>query len=98
MKPKYILVSVLFMLFQACKPIDAHPVTPEGVPPTAQQWNKEVVAGWNLGNQLECNVQGIDGESVVLTNPSNAITAETAWGNPVVTKKVIKAVGKALCA
>ena len=80
------------MLFQACKPIDAHPVTPEGVPPTAQQWNKEVVAGWNLGNQLECNVQGIDGESVVLTNPSNAITAETAWGNPVVTKKVIKAV------
>lgn len=95
MKPKYILASVLLMLLQACTPAEAHAPDSEDVPPTAKQWNKEVVAGWNLGNQLECGVRGLDGESVILTNPSDAITAETAWGNPVVTKKVIKAVKEA---
>ena len=59
---------------------------------TAQQWNKEIKAGWNLGNQLECNPHGTDGESVAISNPTGSITAETAWGNPVVTKKTIKAV------
>ena len=23
--------------------------------PTAKQWNSEVTAGWNLGNQFECS-------------------------------------------
>ena len=59
---------------------------------TAQDWNKKVVAGWNLGNQFECSAPGQDGESMAIGNPDNADKAETAWGNPVVTKKMIKAV------
>ena len=60
--------------------------------PTAQQWNREVVAGWNLGNQFECSAPGQDGESMAIGNPEGSIKAETAWSNPVVTKKVIKAI------
>ena len=59
---------------------------------TARQWNAEVTAGWNLGNQFECSPQGVNGESVQICNPEGALNAETAWGNPVVTKRVIKAV------
>ena len=59
---------------------------------TAKQWNSEVVAGWNLGNQFECSPGGVNGESMQICNPEGAINAETAWGNPVVTKKTIKAV------
>lgn len=59
---------------------------------TAQQWNREVTAGWNLGNQFECSAPGMDGESMAIGNPDGAIKSETAWGNPVVTKKVIKAI------
>ena len=62
--------------------------------PTAQQWNKDVV-GWNLGNELECSAPGQDGESMQIGNPDGSIHAETAWGNPVVTKKMIQAVKKA---
>ena len=58
---------------------------------TAQQWNKDVV-GWNLGNQFECSAPGQDGETMAIGMPDNSLKAETAWGNPVVTKKVIKAV------
>lgn len=58
---------------------------------TAKQWNKDVV-GWNLGNQFECSAPGQDGESMAIGMPDNSIKAETAWGNPVVTKKVIKAI------
>ena len=25
---------------------------------TARQWNSEVTAGWNLGNQFECSAPG----------------------------------------
>ena len=53
--------------------------------PTAQQWNKDVV-GWNLGNEFECSAPGQDGESMQIGNPDGSIHAETAWGNPVVTK------------
>ncbi len=56
--------------------------------PTAQQWNKDVV-GWNLGNEFECSAPGQDGESMQIGNPDGSIHAETAWGNPVVTKKMI---------
>ena len=59
---------------------------------TAQEWNREVTAGWNLGNQFECPAPGQDGESMAIGNPDNADNAETAWGNPVVTKKMIKTV------
>lgn len=59
---------------------------------TAKQWNSEVIAGWNLGNQFECSAPGQDGESMAIGNPDKADKAETAWGNPVVTKKTIKAV------
>ena len=62
--------------------------------PTAQQWNKDVV-GWNLGNQFECSAPNQDGESMQIGNPDGSIHAETAWGNPVVTKKMIQAVKKA---
>ena len=60
-------------------------------PISAQEWNKDVI-GWNLGNQFECSAPGQDGESMEIGNPEGAIKAETAWGNPVVTKKLIKAV------
>ena len=59
--------------------------------PTAKEWNKGVV-GWNLGNQLECSAPGQDGESMLIGMPENSINAETAWGNPKVTKKTIKAI------
>lgn len=59
---------------------------------TARQWNSEVTAGWNLGNQFECSAPGQDGESMDIGEPDGADNAETAWGNPVVTKKTIKAV------
>ena len=59
--------------------------------PTAKEWNRGVV-GWNLGNQFECSAPGQDGESMLIGMPEGSIKAETAWGNPVVTKKTIKAV------
>lgn len=62
--------------------------------PTAKQWNEGVV-GWNLGNQFECSAPGQDGETMAIGMPENSLKAETAWGNPVVTKKVIKAVKEA---
>lgn len=61
---------------------------------TAKDWNKGVI-GWNLGNQFECTAPGQDGESQQIGNPENSINAETAWGNPVVTKKLIASVKKA---
>lgn len=60
--------------------------------PTARQWNAEVTAGWNLGNQFESSAPGQDGESIAIGDPDGADKAETAWGNPTVTKKTIKAV------
>ena len=59
--------------------------------PTAKEWNRGVV-GWNLGNELECSAPGQDGESLQIGNPEGSLKAETAWGNPVVSKRMIKAV------
>lgn len=64
-------------------------------PVTAIDWNKAVYAGWNLGNQLECSAPGQDGESMEIGNPDGSINAETAWSNPKVTRKLIKAVKNA---
>ncbi len=61
---------------------------------TAREWNRGVV-GWNLGNQLECSVPGMDVESVAIGNPEGAINAETAWGNPKVTKRMIRSIKEA---
>jgi len=60
--------------------------------PTAREWNAAVRAGWNLGNQMECPAPGQNNEGYDITNPSNALNAETAWGNPMVTKAMIDAV------
>ncbi len=73
---------------------EPQPPTPNNQQPTAKQWNAGVV-GWNLGNQFECSAPGQDGESMVIGMADNSIKAETAWGNPVVTKKTIKAVKEA---
>jgi endoglucanase len=67
-------------------------VVPVMAQPTARQWNAQVTAGWNLGNQLECAPSGWNNESTSLACPANHMQAETAWGNPVVTKKVIKGI------
>lgn len=59
--------------------------------PTAKEWNKDVT-GWCLGNQFECVPGSFDNESFDISNPEGADQAESAWKNPVVTKKMIKAV------
>ena len=63
--------------------------------PTAREWNQQVTAGWNLGNQLECQPPGADNESTSITCPSNHLQAETSWGNPVVTQQMLQAVKNA---
>ena len=60
--------------------------------PSARQWNQEVTAGWNLGNQLECPPPGWNNEWTSFGCPANHMQAETAWGNPVVTQQMIQAV------
>src|SRR3954469_10530458 len=45
---------------------------------TAPQLVADMGAGWNLGNQLEAN--------------ANGIPSETAWGNPVITQALINRV------
>lgn len=75
--------------------VPADDTKPFQSPVTAQDWNQSVFAGWNLGNQFECSAPGMDGESMQIGNPDGADNAETAWGNPVVTKKLIKAVKNA---
>lgn len=70
-------------------------VLPAFSQPTAKQWNSEVTAGWNLGNQLECSAAGMDSRSMEIGLPDSHMKAETAWGNPKVTRKTIKAVKEA---
>lgn len=74
--------------------ITANPSAESNVWPTAKEWNRGV-RGWNLGNQLECSAPGQDGESMQIGNPEGSIKAETAWGNPAITKNTIKAVKEA---
>lgn len=97
-----LLLSSLFTTF-SCEassssvalPSEKTPNEKTEVAPTAQQWNQSIKAGWNLGNELECSAPGQDGESMEISNPKGSINAETAWGNAVVTKKMITAVKKA---
>ena len=60
--------------------------------PTAREWNRQVAAGWNLGNQLESCPWTWENETLALGNPDYADDAETGWGNPKVTKEMIDAV------
>lgn len=92
MKVRLAFYVVITTFFQACLSSGFETVGVCNAQVPAQQWNRGIKAGWNLGNQLECGVAGIDNESTVISNPKDAIFAETAWGNPVVTKKMIKAV------
>ena len=92
MKIRKFLTASLIILIQACAPGFLDPANSCMAQVTAQKWNAEITAGWNLGNQFECGASGIDNESTAISNPIGSIDAETAWGNPKVTKKVIKAV------
>ena len=92
MKVRLASIVAFAALLQACISGAINPINTCNAQVTAQQWNKEIRAGWNLGNQLECGARGVDNESVAISNPTGSITAETSWGNPVVTKKMIKAV------
>lgn len=101
MKRNFLKISLFLIGVFTCLSCEASTLhsssSSEGVGesiPTAQQWNKDVV-GWNLGNEFECSAPGQDGESMQIGNPDGSIHAETAWGSPVVTKKVIQAVKKA---
>lgn len=82
-----------------CSSADSSPIegtTPSSnIAPTAKQWNSEITAGWNLGNQFECSAPGMEHYSLEIGMPAGSINAETAWGNPKVTKKTIQGVKKA---
>ena len=88
---KKILIGIIFISLLSCheRQIQSQPLASSF--PTAIQWNKGVV-GWNLGNQLECPALGTKNESTLITCLEGSINAETAWGNPKVTEKTIKAV------
>lgn len=92
MNIRHLLTGILAILVQACAPGSLNPSSSCMAQVTAKQWNAEITAGWNLGNQFECSAAGTDGESIAISNPAGSIDAETAWGNPRVTKKMIKAV------
>lgn len=67
-----------------------------GMELTAQEWNKQVVAGWNLGNSLESAPDGTWTESTeVGWKKSYDTSSEQAWGNPKTTQAMIKAVKQA---
>lgn len=91
---KKIFIGIIFISLVSChdRPAQGQPLSPSF--PTAVQWNQGVV-GWNLGNQLECPALGTDNESMLFTCLEGSINAETAWGNPKVTEKTIKAVKEA---
>ena len=82
-----------------CSTVDSSPIegtTPSSNnAPTAKQWNSEITAGWNLGNQFECSAPGMEHYSLEIGMPDGSINAETAWGNPKVTKKTLQGVKKA---
>ncbi len=54
------------------------PDTDKPVSGDALEFAQKLMPGWNLGNQLEANL--------------NKVPSETAWGNPVITEELIKAV------
>ncbi len=68
-----------------------------GMTMSAQEWCKNVSAGWNLGNSLESAGGTWDNTTWTFVNVfrSDANTWETTWGNPEVTENQIKAVKEA---
>ena len=65
-----------------------------GMTMTAQEWCKNVKAGWNLGNSLESSGASWDNTNWTWTNvwQEDRNKWETCWGNPVTTEAMIKAV------
>ncbi len=57
---------------------------------TAAQAVANMKAGWNLGNTLDATTRRRSGE--LLTRESSIADYETAWGNPITTKKMIETV------
>lgn len=84
----FILSALFFNSFaQATAP------NKDGMDISAQQWNANVIAGWNLGNSLESAPSGWDGNSIEIGYlQSYDTSAETSWGNPKTTKALIDAV------
>lgn len=85
------------LLFAANATLGAHAddTTPDmqGMELTAQQWNQQVIAGWNLGNALESAPSGWDSNSTSIGWKSSYDTSgETAWGNPKTTRAMIDSV------
>ena len=68
-----------------------------GMTMNAQEWCKNVSAGWNLGNSLESAGATWDNTEWKFTSvwQADANTWETTWGNPKVTEDQIKAVKEA---
>ena len=60
---------------ESSEPVDIEPI-PDDIAPL--DFAKELMPGWNLGNQREAN--------------SGGTPSETAWGNPTITEELIKAV------
>lgn len=64
-----------------------------GMELTAKEWNKSIIAGWNLGNALESAPSGWDSNSTAIDwKDSYDTKSETGWGNPKTTKAMIDAV------
>lgn len=80
------LLAAVMVFMAASTPgaiVSAKDTKGSGVQRTAsQQYVRNMGNGWNLGNSFD----GFD------TNNSNLGGGETAWGNPVVTKKLLKKV------
>ena len=64
--------------------------TDDGIFETAQSALANIKIGWNLGNALDSY-----GEWIAAAAGGNITGWETAWGNPVITKDLIKAVKNA---
>lgn len=92
------LYSMLFLAASCTLSANAQNNAPDktGMELTAQEWNKQVKAGWNLGNTLECPGSGWDANSVNIGwQKAYDTSAETCWGNPKTTKEMITAVKNA---
>jgi len=88
------LFSILFAVaFGICSTFAQKAPDMTGMELTAQQWNRQIYAGWNLGNTLECPGSGWNANSTDIGwLKAYDTSAETCWGNPKTTKAMITAV------
>lgn len=94
MKKIFTSIAFLGIFFMSSNSVLAESNAPDktGMNLTAQEWNKCVVAGWNLGNSLESAPSGWDSNSLAIGWQSTYDSSETGWGNPKTTKAMIDAV------